>query len=339
MVSVATIRYSHTVGCYALKGPGFLNPVDVALDSDQVIYVLSRGHGEGEYGFTKRITMCNMAGDYLGEFGRAGNQDGGFVWPASIAMDKDDHLYISDEALQRISILDKKGEFISKWGTQGSGEGEFNRPTGITFDKDGNLLVVDGMNHRIQRYTKDGKYLGGWGSQGTGNGQFNFPWGITTDQAGNAYVADWRNDRIQKFDGDGKFLTAWGASGDKDGQFNRPSGMAVDKEGYIYVADRGNERMQVLDPDGKFIAKFRGEAGWSKWAEEWFNSANQDLLEEWQNANLEPELDPVYSGLLGYESGSTIKLFWAPSSIKIDPDGKIIVLETLRHRIQVYIKG
>jgi hypothetical protein len=114
-------------------------------------------------------------------------------------------------------------------------------------------------------------------------GEFNMPWEITVDHAADVYVADWRNDRIQKFDPDGRFIAGFGCPGRGKEQFHWPSGVAVDREGYIYAyaADWGNERVQHLEPDGQFIAEFRGEAGWSKLARDWFNIANQDLLEEW----------------------------------------------------------
>jgi DNA-binding beta-propeller fold protein YncE len=328
------------VGCYALRGPGFLNPVDMAFGRGGIIYVASRGHSEGyEDLFQKRITLCNVAGDYLGNFATGGTADGDLMWPSAIAIDSEDNLYVADELLQRISVLDSKGRFLAKWGVKGTGEGEFDRPAGLAFDNEQNLLVVDGLNNRVQRYTKDGRYLGGWGKQGQGNGQFDIPWGISVDHLGNAYVADWRNDRIQKFDPDGKHLATWGSSGHGDGQFNRPSGVAVDREGYVYVADRANERVQVLDQRGRFVAKFRGQSGFSKWAQNWFNIANQDLKAHWDAANLEPQLDPAYSDQLKYESGSIIKLFWGPTAVRIDARGNICVLETSRHRIQVYVKG
>ena len=340
MVAVTTIRYIRTVGCYALGGPGFLNPVGLTVGPDGVIYVLSRGHLEtNENLYLKRVTLCNVEGDFLGEFGTGGNKDGNLMWPSSITMDSDEKIYVSDEALQRVSIFDKKGQFLSKWGTQGKGDGQFDRPAGLAADKDDNILLVDGLNHRVQRYTKDGKFLGGWGSHGTGDGEFNFPWGINLDDAGNVYVADWRNDRIQKFDADGKHLATFGASGLGDGQFNRPTGMAIDRDGTIYVADKSNERLQVLDAEGRFVAKFRGQAEFSKWAQQWFDVSNEDLKAEWDAANLAPDLDPSPNDLLSYESGSNISLFWGPSAVQIDAIGNILVLETSRHRIQVYAKG
>ena len=294
------------------------------------MYVLNRGGSDApDKLFYKRVTMCTVDEDYLGEFGTGGTGDGEFMWPSSIAIDRDENIYVSDEALQRISIFNKDGQYLSKWGTRGKGHGVFDRPAGIAFDRDDNLLVVDGLNNRVQRYTKDGKFLGGW------DGEFNMPWGIAVDHAQDVYVADWRNDRIQKFDTDGRYLASWGTSGRGDGEFRRPAGVGVDQEGRIYVADWGNERVLVLGPDGGFIAKLRGEAGLNRWAQDYFIS-NQDELEERRKADMEPEPDSPGDDYLRDESASIEKLLWAPTTVKIDAQGRIYILDSCRFRIQIY---
>ena len=340
MSSRSTYRYSHTIGFFSLQGGrGFACPVDMALDGDGLLYVLSRGSSESdEWIVAKRVTVCSLSEKYLSQFSSGGTGDGQVMWPSSIAMDKDENVYVADDSLQRISIFNKQGQFLAKWGVKGSGDGEFDRPAGMAFDEDDNLLLVDGLNNRVQRYTREGKFLGQWGRAGGGDGEFNMPWGITTDQGGNVYVADWRNDRIQKFDADGAHMATWGASGQGDGQFHRPSGVAVDQEGDIYVADWGNHRVQVLGPDGSFRAKLRGESGLSKWALEYFTT-NQDEFDEREKADMEPELDPPPNDFAHEESASVEKLFWGPTTVRVDDQGRVYVVDTSRHRIQVFLKG
>jgi DNA-binding beta-propeller fold protein YncE len=331
--------YSHTIGFYAQNGRGFNNPVDVAQGRDGVLYVLNRAGSDVEVRMLyKRVTMCTLEEDYLGEFSSGGTADGQLMWPVAIATDAEGNVYISDEALQRISIFDAQGRFLGKWGVKGSDPGMFDRPAGIAFDQDQHLLVVDGLNNRIQRYTKDGRFLGQWGRGGRGPGELNLPWGIAVDRSGAVYVADWRNDRIEKFDAQGGFLASYGTSGRGDGEFSRPSGVAVDVEGNIYIADWGNERVQVLSPDGGFLAKLRGESGLSQWGESYF-IANQDELKERQQANLEPELNLSPTDDLREESASIEKLFWGPISVKVDDQGRLYVVESCRHRMQVYRKA
>ena len=302
------LQYSHSMGFYAQVGRGFNNPVDVAIGGNGVMYVLNRAGADVAVRMPyKRVTMCTADEDFLGTFGTGGAGSGELMWPASIATDGQNNVYVSDEALHRITVFDADGQLLGQWGVRGAEEGAFDRPAGIAFDHDENLLVVDGINNRIQRYTKEGRYLGGWGRGGTGDGEFDTPWGITVGRDGSVYVADWRNDRIQKFDADGGHLATWGAPGHEDGQLNRPAGVAVDDEDYVYVADWGNERVQVLRPDGSFLTEFHGQGEPSKWAEEYF-VANQDELEEREKADLEPSLRPDVSNR--DKSASIEKLFW-----------------------------
>ena len=171
-------------------------------------------------------------------------------------------------------------------------------------------------------------------------GRFNRPTGVCVDKDGDVYVADWRNDRIQKFSPDGRFLASYGERGDGDGQFNRPADVAVDRGGYIYVADWGNERVQVLDGEGRFLASYRGESRDSQWAQDYF-AANPDEAAGRRSANLEPEIParPEFDQHRGYEwerSANVEKLFWGPTSVKIGPDGQVFIVDSLRHRIQIY---
>jgi len=335
----STHQYSHTIGFFSLQGGrGFACPVDMVLDSEGLLYVLSRGSSESdEWVVAKRITVCSLSEEYLNQFSSGGIGNGEIMWPSAIAMDDAEKIYVADDALQRISIFNKQGQFLDSWGVMGSGNGEFDRPAGMAFDDDNNLLVVDGLNNRVQRYTRDGQFLGQWGRLGNRDGEFNMPWGITTDRSGYVYVADWRNDRIQKFDADGKHLSSWGTTGDGDGQFYRPSGVAVDEEGTIYVADWGNHRIQILGPDGSFYEKFRGESMLSTWALEYFTT-NQDELEEREKANMEPELNLAQGNFSSDESASVEKLFWGPTTVKVDDQGRVFVVDTSRHRIQVFVK-
>ena len=334
------LRYSHTVGFYAVQGGrGFNLPVDVALGGEGRMYVLNRtGPDIASRAPYKRITLCTVDEEFIRDIGNGGGTgDGQFMWPVSVALDRDENVYVSDEALHRISVFDREGRFITRWGVRGDGDGEFDRPAGIVLDREDNLLVADGLNHRIQRYTKEGRFLGGWGGHGTADGEFNNPWGINVDGAGNVYVADWRNDRIQKFDPDGQHLATWGTSGDGDGQFHRPAGVGVDGDGDVYVADWGNERVQVLSPEGRFIDAIKGDAGLSKWAEEYY-ATEQDELAERLKSNMEPEIEPRPGYVHRDQSAAVEKLFWGPTSVKVDDQDRIYVLDSCRYRVQIYVK-
>ena len=328
-------QYSHTVGFLANQGRGFNNPVDVAQDSSGVLYVLNRAGPEVGIRLPyKRVTVCTVDEEYLGEFSTGGAGDGQLWWPSSLAFDSQDHLYIADEALQRISIFNKDGTFIDKWGVPGTGDGELDRPSYIAFDREDNLYISDSLNHRVQKFTREGRFLGKWGAAGDGPGQFNMPWGLSLDHLGNVYVADWRNDRIQKFDSQGDYLEQWGSSGGGNVDLYRPASVAVDDQGLIFAADWGNERVQVLSPRGEVIASLRGDSVDSRWAQDYF-AANPDEAAERRAANLEPEVKHS-SEPAREESASIEKLLWGPTAVKLDAQGRIYIVDSCRHRLQIY---
>ena len=333
-----TLDYVKTIGIVnnGLNGRGFANPYDLAVSRDGRIFVLNRCDPARAEAI--RVGVCNLDEDYLYEFGDgAGTGDTQFRWPVCMTFDGQERLYVTDELNQRVTVFDSDGQFLHKWGAAGSGDGEFNGPAGIAIAPDGSVFVVDQHNARVQKFTADGTYAGQWGSRGGAPGQFNLPWGAATDGAGNVYVADWRNDRVQKFSGRrGIPGTAFGTSGDGDGKFRRPTSVAVDGEGFIYVADWGNERVQVLDEDGRFRLLLRGQATVSKWAQAYFD-ANPEEKAERDRSDLMPELPP-HLDTPYHISSQTEPYFWGPVAVSLDHEGRLYVVETNRHRFQVYQK-
>jgi len=324
-----TLQYSHTIGRAEFSGPGFRNPVGLALGADDTMYVVNRSYDYRPDG--KRITICTVDEEYIGEFARgvtdvgtadASAADGSLIWPTAIALDSEGRSYVADELLNRISIFSKDGEYITKWERPGSDDGEWDKPSGLACDKDDNLYLVDSGNNRVQKLTKDGRFLMKWGKEGTGDGEFNLPWGITIDNQGDVYIADWRNDRIQKFTADGQFLMKFGTSGSGDGQFNRPTDVAVDKDGTIYVTDWNNDRLEVFNSDGSFITQSSGEASLSKWGTNKLDGGNPEM---WGERKIAQDLDRE-------------KLFWGPIAVEVDDQGRIFVVETARSRIQIFTK-
>ena len=330
-VQGATFRYSHTIGRGEEAGTGFKNPVSVARGEGDLMYVVSRAYDYRSD--SKRITVCTVGEDYIGEIGNAGrlggemmdsgesDAPGSMVWPTSVALDKAGNVYVSDEWLNRIAMFSSDGEWRGAWGTQGDADGEVDQPAGIAFDSEDNLYVVDTGNNRIQKFTKDGQFLAKWGQEGSGDGEFDMPWGIGLDADNNVYIADWRNDRIQKFAPDGSFLMAFGESGSEDGQFNRPADVAVDKEGLIYVADWRNDRVQVFDAEGRFITEIIGDATLSKWG----------ITKLDANPDMKMQRD-IAQGL------EREKFLRGPMGVVVDDQDQVFIVDSQRNRIQIYRK-
>ena len=329
------LQYDRTLGVHAMEGRGFYYPVDSAIGPDGRIYGLNRGHDGDNRGV--RVCILDLDSSFFGSFGSWGEGAGQFIWPAAIAIDGDNKVYVADEYLDRISVFDAEGNFLAKWGCTGSGQGQIRRPCGLSFDANNDLCVSDHHNNRVQKFTSDGDYLFGFGSAGSQEGQLNLPWGLTVAPSGDIYVADWRNDRIQRFTAGGEFVAGYGTPGEGEGELNRPASIAVDGEGYMFVANWGNERVEVFDPDGQFVTNLRGDATVSPWAQE-FLDANMDEAKLRANSDLLGAVN--IRGNSEHEASSHIEhLFWSPISVKLDGIDRLFVTERNRHRIQIYRKS
>ena len=338
MTTTAAIRYSHTVGSLSNQGRGFQNPVDVALDSQGVMYVLNRAGPELPIRLPyKRVSMCTIDEEFLGEFGTGGTAPGEFWWPSSLALDGQDRIYVADEALNRITVFSAYGDLLGIWGEPGAGPGQIDRPSYIARDADDNLLISDSGNHRIQKFTVGGQFIETWGEYGDVEGQFNTPWGLAVDGDGCVYVSDWGNDRIQKFTPGGDFIEQFpqpGATQPESDRISHPAGLCVGGHGNIYVADWGNERVRVLSSDGALLATLRGESQTPTWANEYFLANPEEGA-----LRLESDLSPLVNPPERHdreESANVEKLFWGPTAVKIDANGNVLVVDSCRHRIQVY---
>src|ERR1051326_1390440 len=307
------LKYSHTIGLLALTGRGFSNPMHAAVAPGGTLYVVNRSNSTQALQGAVRITICNVEGDYIAEFGKYGQGDGEFVWPTAIDLDSHGNLYLADEHRHDIQVWDPNHNFLHKWG----GPGQLNRPAGLVVDSRDHVLVSDTLNNRIVRFTPDGEILASFGSAGSGPGEFNMPWGIGVDREDNVYVADWRNDRVQKFTASGEYLATFGSSGPGAGELSRPADVAVDADGNVYVADWGNERVSVFEPSGYPLTSITGDADLSKWGAEHI-SRSEDIIRGREVADLTPE-----------------KSFWGPTCVVVDSQGHLLV-ESCRHRVQIY---
>ena len=336
-------NYSHCLGGSS-GDRGFFAPVDFAVGNEGRIYVVNTGFEF--YPQYVGITACNLDSEIFWSdrgYTFGGNRES--AMPKSIEVDEDENVYVSDEFNNQIYILNRDGEYVGSWGSKevdagasvdatgrplhlylrkymggNTGDGQLNGPSGLAFDPDGHLLVVDGHNHRVQKFTKDGQYISQFGSFGSEEGEFNMPWGITVDSEGNIFVADWRNNRVQKLSPEGRHLATIGGPG-SEGELSFPAGVAVDKDGDIYVADWGNNLLRVYEADGSFITNFVGDA-WevSQWAA---GRISADPLIQKKRRLV--DLTPTWR-------------FWRPVAVNVDNEGRVMALEALHHRLQVYHK-
>jgi len=310
-------HYSHTIGMLALVSRGFSNPLDLDIDARGLLYVINRSNFH-QQAISVRINICSADGKFISRFSHFSAADGGLIWPTSIAIDRQGAVYVADEHRNDIQVFSREGEYRRKWGGLGVERGKMSRPAGLGIAADGGIFVSDQMNDRIQKFSPEGECIWEAGGKGRGPGEMDKPWGIAEGKDGHIYVADWGNDRVQVYGPNGEYIWSFGTSGAGVGQLKRPAGIAVDGE-RVYVADWGNDRVQVFGIDGTIMAALYGDADLSLRAREWLAEEDPDMVARRQHADFDVE-----------------RRFWGPTAVRVDKQGRVFVVDSCRHRIQVY---
>ena len=322
-----TLKYSSNIGFATDQGGrGFQLPAHIAVRSDNRIFVASRGRGP-----TVGVQMVSRDFEFFGKIGSQGKATGQMIEPSAIAFDSVENLYVADEKLNRITRFDYEGEVIDSWGEAGSEPGQFDHPTGLLI-RDEIVFVVDALNNRIQKYTTNGNFIDQWGGQGSSRDSLKYPWGITGAANGDIFVADWGNDRVIRFTEDGQFVSDIHKGQGAELPLNRPADVAVDQDGNLFVADWGNQVLQVFDENGNFLDMKRGEADLNPWALQYFESQQDEKRARSSYVSVfETNTDDVRE-----VSARIEPFFWDPCSVALDENGSVYVLETCRHRFQIF---
>jgi DNA-binding beta-propeller fold protein YncE len=208
---------------------------DITVDAAGDVYVLDS--------FNRRVQKFSSDGRFLGAWGTEAitgtTPDGGFKYPAGIAIDLNGNVFVDDGGLLNVQKFDLGGQFLAKFGEQGLGDHQFSGILGsLAIGDQGQVYVSNFWDNRVQVFDENGQLVNA--------GKFLSPWGITLDAEGNVYVTQSTEDSIAKFDPQGAMLFKWGERGGADGQFRQPMGLTIDSQGLIYVAEYGNNRVQVF---------------------------------------------------------------------------------------------
>ena len=211
-----------------------------------------------------------------------------FSFPAGVAVDSDNNVYVADSGnncIRKIEWVWRAGWLVTTVAGTGtataSGENPdnavataatFNQPASVAVDSSGNLYVADTGNNLIRKITISNGVVGevstiaGDGTEGyhdaTGTeAQFRSPKGVAVAGT-NLYVVDTGNNCIRKITSTGIVTTFAGRTGmsglgSADGaglteaQFGFPTGVAVDSSGNLYVADYFNNLIRKITSAGE----------------------------------------------------------------------------------------
>ena len=272
--------------------------------------------------------------------GGRGSALGQFNKPRSVAVDRQDNLYVVDMT-GRVQKFSPRGEFIKSWQLP---QTDLGKPKGMCLDPKGNIVVVEPHYQRVNHFTPDGDLVQQWGRKGTNLGELILPRSIAINSRGETFLSEYTTvDRVQGFTADAhRPFLSFGQPGDANGEFNRAEGLGVDAQDHLFVADSCNHRVQVFGRDGKWLATF-GRAGRGTGEMSYPYDVRVDAIGlrfvcEFGNSRIQvfdSKNQPLeIIGGPGAEPGQ----FNNPWSIALDSRGNLYVADALNHRVQKLIR-
>ncbi|HEY4371894.1 MAG TPA: peptidyl-alpha-hydroxyglycine alpha-amidating lyase family protein [Burkholderiales bacterium] len=189
----------------------FRQPTDVAWDSRGNIYITD-GY------VNSRVAKYDRNGDWVKSWGEHGTGPGQFRLPHTIAIDKDDNVYVGDRSNRRIQVFDPEGKFLRMFTIDvppapGTKSVYGPTPTGDKLNaligSPNSICITPGQNQvmfvgeltfpgRIFKVALDGRVLGVIGKSGRNIGQFSGGHQLACPSEHEIYVAETANWRVQK---------------------------------------------------------------------------------------------------------------------------------------------
>ena len=254
------------------RGADVGRPRGVAFDRNRNLYVtVSWGAG------VRRITPAGNVTFVAGGASAGFSGDGGpalsarMFAPQSVAIDRQDNIYIADTANNRIRRVTPNGAINTIAGTGErafGGDGgpaalaRLSGPQGVVLDEQGNLFVADTGNHRVRRIDTSGNIatIAGTGELGSCNpavaaaqSPLFLPSSLAFD-AGKLLIVNTGPGQVCVLS-EGRLTVIAGSTGGFGGdggpateaKLASPQGIATGPDGSIYVADTNNERIRKLE--------------------------------------------------------------------------------------------
>lgn len=127
----------------------FAVPTNVAVDGDGNLYVSDT--------YNNRIEIFDADGNFIRQFGKAGDRPGLFMRPKGIAIDVDGHVWVADAVQDRVQCFTPEGDLLIWMGGHGTLPGQFRTLAGLFIDKNNRIFTSEQYPGRVQmfRYFSD----------------------------------------------------------------------------------------------------------------------------------------------------------------------------------------
>jgi sugar lactone lactonase YvrE len=169
-------------------------PVDVAVSAKgRTLYVTTND--------THKVVALNTRGKFENAWGGEGEEPGQFQYPATVAVDGADNVFVVDVINARVQVFDKEGAPTAQHGKYGANPGTFIRPKGVAVDGGGRIYVSDSYLGVVQVLGPDGAFIGALGVDGEAV-RFEAPTGLAI-AGSRLYVTDMLAGTVLAFDVEG----------------------------------------------------------------------------------------------------------------------------------------
>jgi DNA-binding beta-propeller fold protein YncE len=247
-----SFKFESKIGSQGTGNGQFVDPHDVAIDSDGNLFVCDPGRQD--------IQKLTPTGAFILKFGSAGTGTNQFKFPYGINIGSDGDILIADSQGHKIHKFSNTGVHKKTITTiPQANPNVMDSPEAIAIDPvNGDIYVCDARKNRILKFDKDLNYILSWGSLGTGDNQFNHPHGISVDSNRNVYVVQSGVATVKVYTKEGQFIKKWGSQGTTDGTLLPPLEHSdIDQFDRLFIVNNDQRPLiQVFDKDGKYITKF-----------------------------------------------------------------------------------
>jgi DNA-binding beta-propeller fold protein YncE len=142
---IGTAGKAHTL----TEAGQFSVPTNVALDADGNLYVTDT--------YNNRVEVFDAEGNFIRQWGKAGDRPGTFSRPKGIAIDVDGHVWVADAVQDRVQCFTPEGQLLIWMGGHGTLPGQFRTLAGLYIDKNNRIFTSEQYPGRVQmfRYITD----------------------------------------------------------------------------------------------------------------------------------------------------------------------------------------
>ena len=224
--------------------------VDLTLDRDGNILLLSRKWSRTAESVNYEITRCNYRGEPVSKIEMKNLPAQYSKFSPERMIYREGNLYLASLTTMVVVVTDANGNFKEVYDILPMLELEEKEKQdammeAFSMDKEGNFLFTIPPLFRAYKISPDRK-VAYFGKSGSIPGRFNIVAGIASDNKGNILVVDKLKCAVMVYDKNFNFLNQFSSRGWKPGFLIAPEDVVVDNQGRVYVTQAGNKGISVF---------------------------------------------------------------------------------------------